>query len=127
MSLVQNCAVGHGVVIPSGQAMFKPGLDGLSYGVGAVFGGKAVTLVSTQREQPLLRLCLGLLAHPPPLPLARGAKSDIDGRACTNTTVGGLAVPVGSDMSAHSFPWESTAAASGLTSMGTAKARRSTQ
>ena len=80
MSLVQNCAVGHGVVIPSGQAMFKPGLDGLSYGVGAVFGGKAVTLVSTQREQLLLRLCLGLSGHPLPLPLACGAESDIDGR-----------------------------------------------
>jgi hypothetical protein len=80
MSLGQNCAVGHGVVIPSGQAMFKPGLDGFSYGVGPVFGGKAVTLVSTQREQLLLRLCLGLPAHAPPLPLARGAKSDIDGR-----------------------------------------------
>jgi hypothetical protein len=88
------------MVIASGQAMFKPGLDGFSYGVGPEFGGKAVTLVSTQREQPLLCLCLGLLAHPPPLPLARGAKSDIDGRARTNTTVGGLAVPVGSDMSA---------------------------
>jgi hypothetical protein len=40
MSLGQNCAVSHGVVIASGQAMFKPGLDGFSYRVGPVFGGE---------------------------------------------------------------------------------------
>jgi hypothetical protein len=68
------------VVIASGQAMFKPGLNGVSYGVGPVFDRKAIGLVPTQREQLLLRLCLGLSAHPPPLPPAHGAESDIDGR-----------------------------------------------
>ena len=76
----QNRAVGHGVLIAASQTMFKPGLDGLSHGVSPVFGGKAVTLVSTQSEQLLLRLCLGLSGHPLPLPLACGAESDIDGR-----------------------------------------------
>jgi hypothetical protein len=59
-------------VIASGQAMFTPGLNGFSYGVGPVVGRKAVSLVSTQDEQLLLRFRLGLPAHPPPLPLARG-------------------------------------------------------
>jgi hypothetical protein len=68
------------VVIASGQAMFKPGLNGVSYGVGPVFDRKAIGLVPTQREQLLLRLCLGLSAHPPPLPPARGAESDIADR-----------------------------------------------
>jgi len=68
------------VLIATSQAMFKPGLDRFSHGVGPVLGGKPVTLVSTQSEQLLLRLCLGLSGHPPPLPLARGAESDIDGR-----------------------------------------------
>jgi hypothetical protein len=65
--------------VASGQAMFKPGLNGFSYGVGPVLGGKTVSLISTQREQLLLRLCLGLPAHPPSLSLARGAEPDIDG------------------------------------------------
>jgi hypothetical protein len=68
------------VVIASGQAMFKPGLNGVSYGVGPVFDRKAIGLVPTQREQLLLRLCLGLSAHPPPLPPTRGAESDIADR-----------------------------------------------
>jgi len=38
--------------------MFKPGLNGVSYGVGPVFGRKAIGLVPTQREQLLFRLCL---------------------------------------------------------------------
>jgi hypothetical protein len=44
--------------------MFKPGLNGVSYGVGPVFDRKAIGLVPTQREQLLLRLCLGFpLTH----------------------------------------------------------------
>jgi hypothetical protein len=44
--------------------MFKPGLNGVSYGVGPVFDRKAIGLVPTQREQ----LCFGsvlvfLLTH----------------------------------------------------------------
>jgi hypothetical protein len=42
------------VVITSGQAMFKPGLSGVSYGVGPVFDRKAIGLVPTQREHLLL-------------------------------------------------------------------------
>ena len=68
------------MVIASGQAMFKPGLKGVSYAVGPVFDRKAIGLVPMEREQLLLCLCLGLSAHRPPLPPARGAESDIDGR-----------------------------------------------
>ena len=68
------------MVIASGQAIFKPGLNGVSYGVDPVFDRKAIGLVPTQREQLLLCLCLGLSAHQPPSPPARGPESDIDGR-----------------------------------------------
>lgn len=58
MSLGQNGAVGHGMVIASGQAMLKPGLDGISYGVGPVLVGEAVTLVSTTIDRSMK--CAGL-------------------------------------------------------------------
>jgi len=68
--------------------MFKPGLNGVSYGVGPVFDRKAIGLVPTQREQLLLRLCLGLPAHPPPcrLPVGLNPTSTADIRRCRDSS-----------------------------------------